>query len=45
VPDEPERRSSTEPAPFLSWTAIYIVVAASLAVEIAAFVAIRWIYR
>jgi len=45
MPDEPERRSPTEAAPFLSWTVIYIVVVATLAVEIATFAAIRWIYR
>jgi len=45
VPDEPGRRSPIEAAPFLSWTTLYILVAAALAVEIAAFAAIRWIYR
>ncbi len=31
--------------PFLTWRTLYIVVVLSLVVEIAAFAALRWIYR
>ena len=34
-----------EKPPFLSWKALYIVVAAALVLEIIAFAAMRWIYR
>jgi hypothetical protein len=33
------------PAPFLSWTTLYLVVGIALALEIAAFAALTWIYR
>jgi hypothetical protein len=32
-------------APPLSWTALYLIVAVALALEIAAFAACTWIYR
>jgi hypothetical protein len=41
----PEHHEPGEAAPFLSWTALYLVVAAALASEIAAFATITWIYR
>jgi len=31
--------------PFLTWRALHIIVALSLVIEIAAFAALRWIYR
>jgi len=34
-----------DPAPLLSWRALYLVVAIALALEIAAFSALTWIYR
>jgi hypothetical protein len=34
-----------EPAQFLSWTGLYLVVAVALASEIAVFAVITWIYR
>jgi hypothetical protein len=54
MPDEPHPVAPSpaaaapragEAAPFLSWTAIYLVIALSLAAEIAAFATITWIYR
>ena len=33
------------PAPFASWRALYLIVASALALEIAAFAALTWIYR
>jgi hypothetical protein len=33
------------PAPFLTWKALYLVVGLALALEIAAFAALTWIYR
>ena len=41
----PERRDLSEAAPFLSWAALYLVVAVALALEIGAFAALTWIYR
>jgi hypothetical protein len=32
-------------APPLGWTALYLIVAVALALEIAAFAACTWIYR
>ena len=31
--------------PFLTWRTLYVVVALSLVIEIAAFAALRWIYQ
>jgi hypothetical protein len=33
------------PVPFASWKALYLIVAVALALEIAAFAALTWIYR
>lgn len=33
------------PAPILSWTALYLIVANTLVLEIAAFAVLHWIYR
>jgi hypothetical protein len=41
----PEHHEPGEAAPFLSWTVLYLVVAAALASAIAAFATITWIYR
>ena len=40
MPDETPR-----PVSFLSWTALYLIVAGALALEIAAFAAFTWMYR
>jgi len=49
MPDEatedPVRRELHAAPPFLDWNALYIVVAATLLVEIAVFAAITLIYR
>jgi hypothetical protein len=39
MPDE-----APGPAPILGWTALYLIVASSLVLEIAAFAALHWIY-
>jgi hypothetical protein len=56
MPDEPRSPPVTPPgdpardeldaAPlFLGWTALYLIVAAALVVEVAAFIALTLIYR
>jgi hypothetical protein len=40
MPDKTPR-----PVLFLSWKVIYLIVASALALEIAAFSALTWIYR
>jgi hypothetical protein len=40
MPDE-----RPQPAPLLSWTTLYLIVVGALALEIAAFAAMTWIYR
>ena len=40
MPDE-----APGPAPVLSWAALYLIVAVALALEIAGFAALHWIYR
>lgn len=53
MPDEPTAPATGEPAaddlhaaaPILGWTALYLIVAAALLVEIAAFTALTLGYR
>jgi hypothetical protein len=40
MPDE-----APGPAPLLNWTALYLIVAGALVLEIAAFALLHWIYR
>jgi len=40
MPDE-----TPSAAPILTWKVLYLIVAVSLALEIAAFSALTWIYR
>ncbi len=44
-PGGPLRRELAEAPPFLSWTALYLVVAALLVLEIAAFAVITVAFR
>ena len=43
--DAPEHRDPNESAPFLTWTALYLIVAIALALDMAALAAVGWIYR
>ncbi len=43
--DGPLRRELAEAPPFLSWTALYVLVAVLLALEIAAFAVITVAFR
>jgi hypothetical protein len=43
--DEPARRELEARPPFLSWTALYVLVAVLLALELAAFALITVAYR
>ena len=46
MPNETQGQTSGEPpSPLLTWKALYIIVASALAVEIAAFSLLTWIYR
>lgn len=45
MPDEPVRRELDAAPPFLSWNGLYVILAVTLAVEIALFAAITSIYR
>jgi len=40
MPDE-----APNPAPFLSWPRLYLIVAGALVLEIAGFAVLHWIYR
>ncbi len=44
-PGAPSRRELAEAPPFLSWTALYVLLAALLVLEIAAFAAITVAFR
>ncbi len=45
MPDKKVDSTLDDKSPFLTWRTLYVVVALSLAVDIAAFAALRWIYR
>jgi hypothetical protein len=45
TPENTLENTLDDKPPFFTWRALYIVVALSLVVEIAAFAALRWIYR
>jgi hypothetical protein len=42
---DPARDELDAAPPFLGWTALYLIVAAALVVEVAAFTALTLIYR
>jgi hypothetical protein len=44
-PSPPDRDELQAAPPFLGWTALYLIVAVALGVEIAVFVAITLSYR
>ena len=45
MPDEPQRRELHDEPPFLSWTALYLIVAGALLADVALFAVITLIYR
>jgi len=45
MPDKKLDNTLDDRSPFLTWRTLYVVVALSLPVEIAALAVLRWIYR